>query len=151
MKTLTIIKRITFTIGLILLIAMVLKSEYFNSIYGIFIGMVVMWIALWRLKKIRKRSKVKPEDRELYRALKLMLKDYRSITKKTLGLCNEVTRLYDNNKISGPIAEVLLWLIKKNNPGVESEHWPFYWKRGDKYPRIEWIKKQIEQLKKKVR
>lgn len=66
------------------------------------------------------------------------------------GLCGLAYVLYHDNKINLDQYDEFCLYIKKNRP-INFRFWDhdlYYWKVGDKKPRIEWLKKHIKRCEK---
>jgi len=73
------------------------------------------------------------------------LRDYIIEEEGFCGMCVSNASMFDNKKISRYKFDLIYSYINDNKP---EEHWfkGYWWKAGDKKPRIEWLNQQIEKL-----
>ena len=87
------------------------------------------------------------ETRDI-KELLLLLVDYINSNDIETGMCLCTTYMYKDNKITAS-ERVSLFTFMDNNPPVHIKYFGtnvFWWREGDKEPRLKWLNEQIAKL-----
>lgn len=80
--------------------------------------------------------------RSLNKLLIIIKKDIKKDKNFSRGICYNITKLYENKKITDLEYKIIGNFIKNSKP-INKFNNIFWWNPGDKKPRLEWLESNI--------